>query len=169
MSETKHLGNRETPATKSDAVTKSATSGKLSHNVLLRVLPATVFSRHLPSSSNFASVIYVSEQMLSVARLEGLLPPDPNVALVGHVKRLDPPTDPAGVSNPPSLDAPAKAKVLNPSEAIKQEDVKEELSKSGPVNVIGLDGVPECQMIIVGEVDGVEDWDVAQYVFWIGK
>jgi len=167
--EKKHFVDGETPVMQSDPVTKSATSRKLSHNVLLRVLPASVFSRHLPSSSNFASVICVSEQVLGVARLEGLLPPDPNATLIGHVKRLGPPTDPAGVPNPHSSDIPAVSKVLNPSDAIKQEDVREELSESGHASVIGLDGVPEGQMIIVGEADRVEDWDVAQYVFWIGK
>jgi peroxin-1 len=152
----------ENPVVKSDRATKSPSVAKSSHTVLLRVLPASVFLRDLPSPSDLTSVIYVPEQMLSVARLEGLLPPDPNATLIAHVRRLVPPTDPADATNLPPPDVPAVARVLNPSEATKREDVKEAHSKAGDVRVIGLDGVLEGQMIIVGGVDGVGDWDVVQ-------
>jgi peroxin-1 len=102
--------------------------------------------------------------MLSVARLEGLLPTDPNATFIADVKRLDPPADPAGTTNLLPSDAAATTKVLNPSEATRREDVKEELSKVGHVRVIGMDIVPGGQLIIVGGVDGVEDWDVARQV-----
>jgi len=107
--------------------------------------------------------------MLSVARLEGLLPSDPKTTLIADVKRLDPPTDPAGAANPPSSDAAPIAKVLNPSEATKREDVQEELSKVGHVRVIGMDSVLEGQMITLGGVDGVEDWDVVRQVLGSGR
>jgi hypothetical protein len=100
--------------------------------------------------------------MLSVYRLDGLLPPDPKMSLVADVKRLSPPTDPTD-SNPPSPDIPAVAKVLNPSEANKR-DVTEIPNEDGKVKLVGLDGVPEGQIIIVGGVDSVEDWDVVRYV-----
>lgn len=150
----------ETSVTKSGPATQYLV-GKSSHSVLLRVLPQSVFPRHLPNPPDLASVIYVSEHMLNVARLEGLLPSVPNTALLGDVKRLIPPTDPADAS-PPSSDAPPVAKVLNPSEATKREDIKEEPRKNGIVKVIGLDGIPEGQMIAVGGVDGVSDWDVVR-------
>lgn len=136
-----------------------------SYTVLLRLLPTSMFSDHPPSLPDFGTVVFVSQRMLSVARLEGLLPSDPKTTLIAHVKRLDPPTDPAGAANPSPSDALPIAKVLNPSEATKREDdVKEGLSKVGHVRVIGLDGVPEGQMIVVGGVDGVEDWDVVRQV-----
>jgi hypothetical protein len=163
-SEKKYPVKEETPAMKSDPATKSPVVGKPSHSVLLRVLPQPVFPHHLPSPPDLASVVYVSEHMLNVACLEGLLPSVPNTALLGDVKRLIPPIDPADSNLPPS-DAPAVARVLNPSEAVKREDVKEELKKNSSVKVIGLDGVPEGQMIAVGEVDGVGDWDVVRYGF----
>lgn len=166
-SEKKHLVSGETPVAKSDLSTTSI-AGRPSHSVLLRVLPASVFSHHLPSPSIFASVIYVSEQMLSVARLEGSLPSDPNITLIADVKRLDPPTDPVSTANLPPSDATAVAKVLNPGEAAKREDVKEEQSKASHVGVIGLDSMPEGQMIVLG-VDGVEDWDVVRQVLSTGK
>lgn len=104
--------------------------------------------------------------MLSVYRLDGLLPLDPKTSLVGDVKRLSPPTDPAD-SNAPSPDIPAVAKVLNPSEAIKR-DVTEIPNEDGKVKVVGIDSVPEGQIVIVGGVDSVEDWDVVRYVFSMG-
>ena len=100
--------------------------------------------------------------MLSVYRLDGLLPPDPKTSLVGDVKRLPPPTDPTD-SNPPSPDIPAVAKVLNPSEATKRNVTKVPI-EDGKVKLVGIDSVPGGQIIIVGGVDGVEDWDVVRYV-----
>lgn len=147
----------------SDPAAKFPSTGKPSHSVLLRVLPASLLPHNLPIPSNFTSVIYVSKQMLSSARLEGLLPSDPNAFLIGNVKRLVPPTDPAAnASNLTPSDEPTVAKMLNPGDAAKRGDVQEEQSKSGHVRVIGLDGVPEGQMIIVGGVGEVEDWDVVQ-------
>ncbi|KAI0301591.1 P-loop containing nucleoside triphosphate hydrolase protein [Multifurca ochricompacta] len=126
--------------------------------VLLRVLPVSVLPYHLPTPLGLAPFVYVSEQMLRVARLEGSLPSDPNYTLVGNVKRLSPPTDPTDSSPPP--------KTLNPSEpTVKREDVKEELGKNSSIRVIGMDGVPEGQIIIVGGVDGAEDWDVIRFVW----
>ena len=161
-SESRSLINGETPVVKSDPATKSPSAGKPSHSVLLRVLPVSVFLHDLPSPSDLASVIYASEQMLSVARLEGSLPHDPNATLTAHVKRLVPPADPADATNLPPSDAPAVARILNPSEATKREDVKEVPSKAEHLKVVGLAGVPEDQMIIVGGVHGVEDWDVVR-------
>jgi peroxin-1 len=158
----KHFINGETPVVKSDSATERPSDGGISYSVLLRVLPASVFPHHLPSPSNFTSVIYVSEQMLKVARLEGSLPSDSNTTIIGNVKRLAPPTDPAGATNPSPPDAPAVAKVLNPSEATKREDAKEEQSKDVSVRVIGLDGLLGGQIVIVGGVDDVEDWDVVR-------
>jgi peroxin-1 len=163
----KHIVNREASAAKSDPALTSAR--KPSYTILLRVLPASVFSHHLPSLSDTGSVVFVSQRMLSVARLEGLLPSDPNTTFVADVKRLDPPTDPAGTTNLPPSDAAATAKVLNPSEATNREEVEEELSKVGNVRVIGMDSVLGGQMIIVGGVDGVEDWDVVRQVPSSGK
>jgi hypothetical protein len=148
----------ETLGTKSGLATQSLVVGKSSHSVLLRALPQSVFPCHLPNPPDLASVIYVSEHMLNVARLEGLLPSVPNTAILGDVKRLIPPIDPADASPPPS-DAPPVAKVLNPSEALKREDIKEE---PRTVKVIGLNGIPEGQMVAVGEVDGVSNWDVVR-------
>jgi hypothetical protein len=128
-----------------------------------------MFSDHLPSLLDFGSVIFVSQRMLSIARLEGLLPSDPKTTLIADVKRLDPPIDPAGAANLSPSDAAPIAKVLNPSEATKREDVKEELSKVGHARVVGVDGVLESQMIIVGGVDGVEDWDVVRQVLRSGR
>jgi peroxin-1 len=107
--------------------------------------------------------------MPGAARLEGLLPSDPKTTLIADVKRLDPPTDPAGATNPSPSDAAPIAKVLNPSEATKREDVQEELSTVGHVRVVGMDGVLGGQMIIVGGVDGVEDWDVVRQVLGSGR
>lgn len=163
------LVNGESPVVKSEQAMKSPPAGKRPHGVLLRVLPSSVFSHHLPSSSEFTSVIYVSGRMLCDARLEDLLPSDPNTILIGRVKRLDPPTDPEPASNPPSSDAPAVAKVLNPNEATKREDAKGEPSRAGKVRVIGLEIIPEGQTIIVGGVDGVQDWDVVRQVLSTGK
>ena len=100
--------------------------------------------------------------MLSVARLDGSLPHDPNATFNARVKRLVPPTDPADATNLPLSDAPAVARVLNPSEATKREDVKEEHSKAEHVRVIGLACVPGGQMTIIGGMRDVEDWDVVQ-------
>jgi len=162
-SENKHLVNGEAPGGKSDPAAKIPSSGKRSHSILLRVLPASVLPHDLPTPSNFTSVIYVSKQILSAARLEGLLPSDPNAILIGNTKRLVPPTDPtANAANLTPTDTPTVAKVLNPGEAVKREDEQDEQSKSGHVRVIGLDGVPEGQMIIIGGVGKVEDWDVVQ-------
>lgn len=162
-SENKHLVNGETLGGKSDPAANFSSAVKPSHSVLLRVLPAPVLQHDLPTPSNFTSVIYVSKRMLSSARLEGLLPSDQDAILIGSIKRLVPPTDPAAnASNLAPSDAPTVAKVLNPGEAAKREDVQEEQSKSGHVRVIGLDGVPEGQMIIIGGVGEVEDWDVVQ-------
>lgn len=147
---------------KSDPATKSPPAGKPSHSVLLRVLPVSVFPHDLPSPSDLTSVVYVSEQMLGVARLEGSLPHDPNAILIAHVKRLVPPADPVDATNLSPSDAPAVARVLNPSEATKREDVREDPSKAEHLKVVGLAGVPEDQMIIVGGVHGVEDWDVVR-------
>ena len=163
----KHIVSGETSVTTSDPAMASAR--KPSYSILLRVLPVSVSSHHLPTPSDPRSVVFVSQRMLSVARLEGLLPSDPNTTFIGDVKRIDPPTDPAGVTNPPPSDTAAIAKVLNPREATKREDVEEELLKIGHVKVIGMDGVPEGQMIIVGGVDGVEDWDVVRQVLGSGK
>ncbi len=149
-------GENPDPVTTSTAETPSCT-------VLLRLLAASMFSDHLRSLPDLGSVIFVSQRMLSVARLEGLLPSDPKTTLIADVKRLDPPTDPASVTNPPPSDTAPIAKVLNPSEDTKREDVKEELSRVGHVRVIGMDGMLGGQMIIVG-VDGVEDWDVVRQV-----
>lgn len=160
-SEKKYSVMGETPVAKSDPAARSLVVGKPSHSVLLRVLPASVFPHHLPSLPDLVSVAYVSHRMLNVARLEGLLPSDPNTALIGDVKRLIAPTDPADSNSPPP-DAPAVAKVLNPSESMKREDVKEQPRNNHSVKVIGVDGVPEGQMIAVGEVDGVGDWDVVR-------
>ena len=157
----KNIVNGENPVMKSDP---SPTARTPSHTVLLRVLPASMFSDHLPSLLDFGSVIFVSQRMLSVARLQGLLPSDPKTTLIADVKRLDPPTDPAGAANPSPSDATPIAKVLNPSEATKREDVKEELSKVGHVRVVGIDCVLEGQMVVVGDVDGVGDWDVVRQV-----
>jgi peroxin-1 len=165
----KHIVNGENPVTKSDPAMTSPTTRTPSYTVLLRVLPTSMFSDHLPSLVDFGSVIFVSQRMLSVARLEGLLPPDTETALIADVKRLDPPTDPAGAANPSPSDAAPIAKVLNPSEATKREDVTEELSKAGHARVVGMDGVPEGQMIIVGGVDEVEDWDVVRQVLGSGR
>jgi hypothetical protein len=162
-SEKNKLVNGQTPGGKSDPAAKFSSAGKPSHSILLRVLPASVLPHDLPTPSNVTSAIYVSKQMLSSARLEGLLPSDPNAILVGNVRRLVPPADPApNTSNPAPPDEPAVAKVLNPSEAAKREDVHGEQSKSSHVRVIGFDGVPEGQMIIIEGVGEVEDWDVAQ-------
>lgn len=158
----KNIVNGENPAMKSDPAMTSPTARTPSYTTLLRVLPASIFSDHLPSPPDLGSVIFVSQRMLGVARLEGLLPSDPKTTLVADVKRLDPPTDPAGAVNPSPSDAAPIAKLLNPSEATKREDVKEELSKVGRVRVIGMDGVLDGQMIIVGGVDGLEDWDVVR-------
>ena len=165
----KHIVNGENHVMKSDPAMISPTSRTPSYAVLLRVLPASMFSDDLPSLPDFGSVIFVSQRMLSVARLEGLLPSDPTTTLVADVRRLDPPTDPAGAANPPTSDAVPITKVLNPSEATKREDVKEQLSKVGHVRVVGMDGVLEGQMIIVGGVDGVEDWDVVRQVLSSGR
>ena len=160
----KHVANGRNPVMKSDPAITSPTARTPSYTVFLRVLPASMFSDHLPSLPDFGSVVFVSQRMLSVARLEDLLPSDPKTTLIADVKRLDPPTDPAGAANPSPSDALPIAKVLNPNEATKREDdVKEELSK-GHVRVIGIDGVPDGQMIIVGGVDGVDDWDVVRQV-----
>jgi len=158
----KHIVNGENPVAKSDPAMTSPTSRKPSYTTLLRVLPASVFSYHLAIPSDLGSVVFVSPRMLSVARLEGLLPPDSHTTFIADVKRLDPPTDPAGATNPPPSDAAAVAKVLNPSEATKREDDKEEPSKIDHVRVIGVDGVLDGQMILAGGVDGVEDWDVVR-------
>ena len=101
---------------------------------------------------------------IDVARLEGLLPPDPKTTLIADVKRLGPPTDPAVATNPPPSDPAPVAKVLNPSEATKREDVEEELLQVGHVRVVWIEGVPEGQVVIAGDVDGVEDWDVVRQV-----
>jgi peroxin-1 len=162
-SENERLVNGENPVVvKSDPATKYPSAGKPSHSVLLRVLPLSVFPHDLPSPSDLTSVIYVSEQMLSVARLEGLLPHDPNATLIAHTKCLVPPPDPADATKLPPSDEPAVARVLNPSEVTKREDANEEASKAEHLRVVGLAGVPEDQMIIVGGVHGVEDWDVIQ-------
>ncbi|KAN0116131.1 AAA family ATPase [Russula decolorans] len=158
----KHIVNEENPVTKPNPAMTSPTARTPSYTVLLRVLPTSMFSDHLPSLLDFGSVIFVSQRMLSIARLEGLLPSDPKTTLIADVKRLDPPIDPAGAANLSPSDAAPIAKVLNPSEATKREDVKEELSKVGHARVVGVDGVLESQMIIVGGVDGVEDWDVVR-------
>ena len=100
--------------------------------------------------------------MLSTYRLDGVLPRDPKTSIVGDVKRLSPPTDPTD-SNPPSPDIPAVAKVLNPSEATKR-DVTEIPNEDRKVKLVGIDSVPEGQIIIAGGVDGVDDWDVIRYV-----
>lgn len=141
-------------------------SQRPSHSVLLRVLPASTFSHLLPSQPDLVSVGYVSEMMLGVYRLDSLLPPDPKTFLVGDVKRLSSPTDPTE-SNPPSPDIPAVAKVLNPSEATKR-DVTKVPNEDGKVKLVGIDSVPEGQIVIVGGVDGVEDWDVVWYVLNTG-
>jgi peroxin-1 len=154
---------------KSDPAMTSPTARTPSYTVLLRVLPTSMFLDHLPSLLDSGSVIFVSQRMLSVARLEGLLPSDPKTSLIADVKRLDPPTDPAGAANPSPSDAAPIAKVLNPSEATKREDVQEELSKAGHVRVVGMDGVLEGRMIIFGGVDGVEDWDVVRQVLGSGR
>jgi peroxin-1 len=164
----KHIVNGENPVMKPDP-TMTSTARTPSYTVLLRVLPASMFSDHPPSLLDFGSVVFVPQRMLSVARLEGLLPSDPKTTLVADVKRLDPPTDPAGAANPSPSDAAPIAKVLNPSEAAKREDVKEDLSKVGHVRVVGMDGVLGGQMIIVGGVDGVEDWDVVRQVLGSGR
>ena len=160
----KHVVNRETPMAKSDPAMASSTARKPSYTILLRVLPASVFLHNLFGPSDLGSVAFVSPRMLSVARLEGLLPSDPNITFIGDVKRLDPPTDPASTTNPPPSDAAAIPKVLNPSEATKREDDKAEPSKVDHVRVIGMDGVLDGHMIIVGGVDRVEDWDVVRQV-----
>ncbi len=160
-SDKKHLVKSETPVTNPNSATKSPVSQRPSHSVLLRVLPASVFSYLLPSPPDLASVGYVSETMLGVYRLDGLLPPDPKTSLVGDVKRLSPPTDPTD-SNPPPPDIPAVAKVLNPSEATKRADVTKVPNEDGKVKLVGIDSVPEGQIIIVGGGDGVEDWDVVR-------
>ena len=162
----KHIVSGKTTVAKSDPAMASAR--KPSYSVLLRVLPVSVSPHHLPSPSDLRSVVFVSQRMLSVARLEGLLPSDPNTTLIGEVKRLDPPTDP-GITNQPPSETTAIAKVLNPSDTTKREDVEKELLKIGHVKVIGMDGIPEGQMIIVGGVDGVEDWDVVRQVPDSGK
>ncbi|KAH9006583.1 AAA-domain-containing protein [Lactarius hatsudake] len=145
----------EIPVTGLDSVTKSSVSKGPSHSVLLRVLPASGFSYLLPSSPDLASVGYVSEQMLGVYRLDGLLPSDPGTSLVGDTQQT---------SNPPPPDIPAVAKVLNPSET-KRADVPKVPNEDGKVKLVGIDSVPEGQIIIVGGVDGVEDWDVVRYVW----
>jgi peroxin-1 len=165
----KHIVNGENPIMKSDPAMTSPTARTPSYTVLLRVLPTSMFLDHLPSLLDSGSVIFVSQRMLSVARLEGLLPSDPKTSLIADVKRLDPPTDPAGAANPSPSDAAPIAKVLNPSEATKREDVQEELSKAGHVRVVGMDGVLEGRMIIFGGVDGVEDWDVVRQVLGSGR
>ena len=162
-----HVVSGEAPVAKYEPAMASPTARKPSYTILLRVLPVSVFSHHLPSPSDFGSAVFVSQRMLSVARLEGLLPSDPNTAFVANVKCLDPPTDPAA-TNPPPSDSAAIAKVLNPGEATRREDAKEELSKVGHVRVIGIDGVLEGQMIIVGGIDGVEDWDMVRQVLGSG-
>jgi peroxin-1 len=165
----KHIVNGGNPVMKSDPAMTSPTTRTPSYTLLLRVLPASMFSDDLPSPLDFGSVIFVSQWMLSVARLEGSLPSDSKTTLIANVKRLDPPTDPAGAANPSPSDAGPIAKVLNPSGATKGEVVKDELSKVGHVRVVGMDGVPEGQMIIVGGVDGVEDWDVIRQVLGSGR
>jgi peroxin-1 len=160
----KNIVNGENPVMKSDPAMTSPTARTPSYTVLLRILPASMFPDHLPSLPDFGSVIFVSQRMLSVARLEGLLPSDPKTTLIADVKRLDPPTDPAGAANLSLSDAAPIAKVLNPSEATKREGAKEEPLKVGHVRVVGMDGVLEGQMVIVGGVDGVEDWDVVRQV-----
>jgi len=127
------------------------------------VLPASVFSYTLPVPPDLTSIGYVSETMLSIYRLDGLLPPDPQTSLVGDVKRLSPPTDPTD-SNPPPPNLSAVAKVLNPSEATKRDDVTKIPNEDGKLKLVGIDNVPEGQIIIVGGVDGVEDWDVVRCV-----
>ncbi|KAF8273433.1 AAA-domain-containing protein [Lactarius quietus] len=156
-SEKQHFIKSETSP---NTATKSPASRKPSQSVLLRVLPASSFSYLLPNPPDLASVGYVSESMLSVYRLDGLLPSDPKTSLVGDVKRLSPPTDPTD-SNPPSPDIPAVAKVLNPSEATKR-DITEIPNEDGKVKLVGMDSVPEGQIIIVGGVDGAEDWDIVR-------
>ena len=165
-SEKTYLGKSETSVTSPNAATKPPISQKPSHSVLLRVLPASAFSYLLPSPPDLVSVGYVSETMLSVYRLSGLLPLDPKTSLIGDVKRLSPPTDPTD-SNTPSPDIPAVAKVLNPSEATKR-DVTEIPNEDRKVKLVGIDSVLEGQVIIVGGVDGVEDWDVVRYVLSMG-
>jgi peroxin-1 len=164
-----HIVDGENSVMKPDPAVTSPTVQTPSYTALLRVLPTSMFSDHLPSQLEYGSVIFVSQRMLSVARLEGSLPSDPKTTLIADVKRLDPPTDPAGTANPSPSDAAPIAKVLNPSEATKREDVKEELSRVGLVRVVGMDGVLEGQMIIIGGVDGVEDWDVVRQVLCSGR
>jgi hypothetical protein len=64
----KHIVNGETSVIKFDPVMASAK--KPSYSILLRVLPAS-------TPSDLRSVVFVSQRMLSVALLEGLLPSDP--------------------------------------------------------------------------------------------
>ena len=162
-SEKKDLNKNETPVTSPNPATKSHVCQRPSHSVLLRVSPASVFSYTLPVPPDLTSIGYVSETMLSIYRLDGLLPPDPQTSLVGDVKRLSPPTDPTD-SNPPPPNLSAVAKVLNPSEATKRDDVTKIPNEDGKLKLVGIDNVPEGQIIIVGGVDGVEDWDVVRCV-----
>ncbi|KAI9441226.1 AAA-domain-containing protein [Lactarius indigo] len=158
----------ETPVAGPNSATKSSVSKGPSHSVLLRVLPASVFSYLLPSPPDLASIGYVSEQMLGVYRLDGIPPSDHKTSLSGDVKRLSPPTDPTD-SNPPPPDIPAVAKVLNPSESTKRVDVTKVPNENCKVKLVGINNVPEGQIIIVGGVDGVEDWDVVRTTYrWSG-
>ena len=92
----KYIVNGENTIVKSDPAMTYYTPRTPSYTVLFCILPASVFSDHRPSLLDIGSVIFVSQRMLSVARLEGLLPSDPKATLIAYVKRLDPPTDPAG-------------------------------------------------------------------------
>ncbi|KAI0053237.1 AAA-domain-containing protein [Auriscalpium vulgare] len=119
--------------------------------LLLRFLPISVLPHALPAPSDLSSIVYISAYTLRQISAHD--------NFVGVITRLPPPIDPAD-ANPDALEPVAK--LLNPAEAAKRDEwekVRKEMQKGG-VRIVGIEALGEGQVVIVGGVDGVNDWDL---------
>ena len=132
---------------------------------LSRVLPASVLPFTLPTPTDLQSVIYISHKSLRALAYEGKIPPDID-HLKAIVRRLASPSDPADDPNAPGragADSPEQGRVLDLKANDKDKKVDEGRNKHTWEAVVrGLEEIPDRQIVVVGMLDGVQDWDIVQ-------
>ncbi|TFY82022.1 hypothetical protein EWM64_g1986 [Hericium alpestre] len=135
---------------------------------LSRVLPASVLPFTLPTPTDLQSVIYISHRSLRALAYEGKIPPDID-HLKAIVRRLASPSDPADDTNTPGragADAPEQNKILDLKANDKEKKVDEDRRSKHTWEAVvrGLEEIPDRQIVVVGMLDGIQDWDIVQSI-----
>ena len=127
--------------------------------LLLRVFPISLLRVSLPEPPDEQTIAYVSANMLAELVYERKLPAL-DKAYNATVRRLLPPQDP----EESAVDAPVSptTKVLNPGSRGDAGKVPQEKKDVWDVVLQNSSEVPFGQIVFVGGLDGVQDWDLVR-------